>query len=57
MSTEERIAALKARHASLESAIEAENARPRPDENAIPAMKRQKLRIKDELAALSKDQS
>ncbi len=52
MTSEERVAALKARHASLEGAIEEEAERPRPDDVAISRMKREKLRIKDEMAIL-----
>ncbi len=52
MTADERTTALRAKHADLESAIEQENHRPRPDNDAISAMKREKLRIKDELAGL-----
>lgn len=52
MTADERTTALRAKHADLESAIEEENHRPRPDNDAISAMKREKLRIKDELAGL-----
>ena len=53
MTGEEQVAALKARHAGLEGAIEEEAERPRPDDAAISQMKREKLRIKDELAVLA----
>ena len=52
MTTEERVTALRTKHADLESAIEEEHHRPRPDDVAIAAMKREKLRIKDELTVL-----
>ncbi len=52
MTSEEQVVALKARHAGLEGAIEEEIERPRPDNVAISQMKREKLRIKDELAVL-----
>ncbi len=52
MTSEERVASLKARHAGLECSIEAEAERPRPDDVVISQMKREKLRIKDELAIL-----
>ncbi len=52
MTSEEQVAALKARHAGLEGAIEEATERPRPDDVAISQMKREKLRIKDELAIL-----
>ena len=38
---------------ALETAIEQENSRPLPDDVAIVDLKKQKLRIKDELASLS----
>ncbi len=53
MSLQDRIESLKARHAQLENAIEAEVRRPSPDTAQIVTLKRQKLRIKDELATMS----
>jgi hypothetical protein len=53
MSVEERIAALKAKHQALEAAIQEENNRPHPDELHIATLKKQKLRIKDEIAGIS----
>jgi hypothetical protein len=53
MSVDERIDALKAKHQALENAIEEENSRPLPDDAAIVGLKKQKLRIKDELATIS----
>lgn len=53
MSLEERIEALKAKHKALEAAIEQENNRPHPDDVQISTLKKQKLRIKDELATLA----
>ena len=50
MSTPEHMEALKAKHQDLEHLIEEEEARPRPDEDKIHELKRQKLRIKDEIA-------
>jgi hypothetical protein len=50
MSLQDRIESLKARHAALETAIEAETRRPSPDTAQVVTLKRQKLRIKDELA-------
>lgn len=52
MSVEEHIRALKAKHAELESQIVVENSRPHPDQIAIAGLKKQKLKIKDELARL-----
>jgi len=53
LSTEQRIAALKAEHSKLENALEEEEGRPLPDSLAIASMKRQKLAIKDEIEQLS----
>jgi hypothetical protein len=50
MGSEKHIASLKDKHAELEHEIELENARPLPDEMHIQELKRQKLRIKDEIA-------
>lgn len=41
--------ALAARHADLESRIAAEATRPSPDSAILTALKRAKLRIKDEM--------
>ena len=41
--------ALQAKHANLEKAIAAELNRPAPDDAAIASLKKQKLRIKEEL--------
>jgi hypothetical protein len=54
MSLEDRIEALKQKHALLERAIDEENARPLPNRDAISDLKRQKLRIKDELFQLER---
>lgn len=53
MGSEKHIASLKDKHAELEQAIEVENSRPLPDEMLIQELKRQKLRIKDEIARIS----
>jgi len=47
-----RIEALKARHQTLEQSIEDEEARPMPDDLHLAEMKKEKLRIKDEIAQL-----
>ena len=54
MSLEERIESLKTKHHALEVAIEQETNRPQPDDYEIASLKKQKLRIKDELAAIVK---
>ena len=53
MTQEVEIAELKAKHADLERAIAEEESRPLPDSLAIAGLKRQKLRIKDEITRLS----
>ncbi len=52
MTKDEHTASLRTRHAKLEEALEAENHRPVPDQAAISEIKKQKLRIKDELVRL-----
>jgi hypothetical protein len=54
MSQQDRIEALKEKHASLERAIDEETRRPLPDQAAIYDLKRQKLRIKDEIVQLER---
>lgn len=54
MSLQDRIESLKEKHALLERAIDEENTRPLPDRDAIADLKRQKLRIKDELFQLER---
>jgi len=53
MSVTEHLDSLKAKHLDLEQLIEQEEARPRPDEAKIHELKRQKLRIKDEIADIA----
>ncbi|MGB1548391.1 MAG: YdcH family protein [Alphaproteobacteria bacterium] len=48
----EDVEQLKAQHAKLETKIKEENRRPRPDDDYIHQLKREKLRIKDELLRL-----
>ena len=52
MSLQDRIEALRERHAELERAIDEENSRPLPNDDTISELKRQKLRIKDEIFQL-----
>ncbi|HEY8874795.1 MAG TPA: YdcH family protein [Stellaceae bacterium] len=54
MSVQDRIEALREKHASLERALDEEIHRPLPDQDAVHDLKRQKLRIKDELFQLEK---
>ena len=53
MSVAEKIEALKAQHQALETALEQESKRPKPDDAQIHDLKKQKLRIKDMISALS----
>ncbi|HTR17201.1 MAG TPA: YdcH family protein [Acetobacteraceae bacterium] len=52
MSLQSRIESLKERHASLETRIVDEDHRPRPDELTLARLKREKLRLKEELERL-----
>jgi len=52
MSMDERVASLKAKHEALELQIHEEETRPHPDELTLHQLKKEKLRIKDEIAAL-----
>ena len=52
MDADTRLTALTSKHAYLEHAIEAENRRPLPDYVRVTQMKREKLRIKDEIVRL-----
>ena len=54
MSQQDRIETLKEKHAALERAIEEENRRPLPNNDMIHDLKRQKLRIKDEIYQLER---
>lgn len=53
MSFEERIEALQVRHQSLDAEIELESRRPLPDTATVHKLKREKLRLKDEMVRLS----
>ncbi len=52
MSVHEHIEALRVKHVTLKQEIDEENQRPHPDDLRITELKRQKLRIKDEIASL-----
>ena len=52
MSYSTRLDALKQRHASLESRIQDEDHRPRPDSDALTRLKLQKLHLKEEMEKL-----
>jgi len=53
MIADERLDSLRVKHATLERAIEDEIQRPLPDELRLSKLKREKLRIKDELVHLN----
>ncbi|PHS75034.1 MAG: hypothetical protein COB59_11775 [Rhodospirillaceae bacterium] len=53
MGVANRIDALRVRHHELDEAIEMETTRACPDEHEIHTLKKEKLRIKDELTTLS----
>ena len=52
MTVAEHVDALRAKHATLKQAVEEENLRPHPDDLRIAELKREKLRLKDEIAQL-----
>lgn len=52
MGQDARRDALELRHQELEQLVETEESRPHPDETTLSRLKRQKLRIKDELASI-----
>ena len=54
MRLEEMIDELKTKHQALEAAIDEQTHRPHPDDIEIASLKKQKLRIKDELAIITK---
>ena len=49
MNAEPHVESLKTKHADLDAKIAAEECRPHPDDDFIHDLKKQKLRIKDEL--------
>ena len=52
MGTEQRVTALRDKHNKLESQIELEEKKSLPDDFVIHDLKKQKLRIKDELLSM-----
>ena len=55
MSGEEHLTALETKHHDLEAKIDDEMHRPAPDQFRLTTLKREKLRIKDEIAKLESD--
>jgi len=52
MNLQSRIDSLRTRHAALETRIADEDGRPQPDPNALTRLKREKLRLKEEMERL-----
>lgn len=52
MSLQSRIDSLKSRHAELDSRLQAEDQRPRPDTDVMVKLKLDKLRLKEEMERL-----
>jgi hypothetical protein len=46
---------LPVKHAEIDRMIQEEEHRPHPDDGALAELKRQKLRIKDEIAVLNRE--
>ncbi len=55
MTVAEHVDALRGKHAALKEAVETENQRACPDEFRLAELKREKLRIKDEIVKLETD--
>jgi hypothetical protein len=53
MAVSEYVESLRSKHAELEQVIVEESLRPLPDQALITQLKKQKLRIKDEIARLT----
>ena len=54
MNAEPHVESLKTKHADLDAKIAAEECRPHPDDDFIHDLKKQKLRIKDELFGIQR---
>ena len=52
MTMQPRINELKRRHASLDEAINGEAHRPGPDQAALAELKKQKLKLKEEISVM-----
>ena len=53
MANADRVDTLRLKHAELDEALQVENKRLFPDTVAISELKKQKLRIKDQLATIA----
>jgi len=52
MALADRLVSLRQQHAHLEIRLDEENTRPHPDEDRLRELKRQKLRLKDEMSRI-----
>jgi hypothetical protein len=55
MNLQQRLMTLTGRHAALEEQLSVEMTRPRADEATVSKIKREKLRLKEEMERLRKD--
>ncbi|MBI1209356.1 MAG: DUF465 domain-containing protein [Azospirillum sp.] len=53
MSFEDRVESLRAKHQTIEAELKIETQRPLPDGGMITKLKREKLRLKDEISRLT----
>ncbi|HYD31398.1 MAG TPA: DUF465 domain-containing protein [Azospirillaceae bacterium] len=53
MAVEDRIESLRRKHHDLDEALHKEYARPYPDDNTLSKIKREKLRLKEEMDRLA----
>jgi len=53
MSFEDRVESLRLKHQSLEEELRIENLRPHPDTELVNRLKREKLKLKDEITRLA----
>ncbi|HYG90561.1 MAG TPA: DUF465 domain-containing protein [Azospirillum sp.] len=54
MAFEDRIETLRIKHQALEAALKMECQRPHPDDTILANIKKQKLRLKDEMTRLAR---
>lgn len=54
MASEDRIESLRMRHHAIDGELHSESVRPNPDPATVAALKKQKLRLKDEMTRLSR---
>ncbi len=54
MAFEDRIESLRSKHQALEAELHQENQRPVPDPSIVAKLKKEKLRIKDEMTRLAR---